>query len=131
MNNQTATIDWDAFWRCDTLLDVEQMLGRELECIETRDGFDRYSLADDEAMWICQDCGSIVIDPHDGCEICGFKVDDEWTIRRSVIARNGRRYAVTLNVPFPILVGQPQPAVGAFIQQNTGSRSAQVLSESS
>jgi hypothetical protein len=55
----------------ETLQDLEEA-GWTLDRIETRNGFDRYSIRFGLSFWSCTDCGSIKASPDDGCQACGY-----------------------------------------------------------
>lgn len=64
-----------AAWVADNLQDLEDA-GWEPEHLESKHGFDRYTLGCDISFWCCPDCGSIEADPDDGCEACGYGTVD-------------------------------------------------------
>jgi rubrerythrin len=59
----------------ETLQDLEDA-GWELEHLESRHSFDRYSIGCGITFWACPDCGSIEADPTEGCEACGYATAD-------------------------------------------------------
>ena len=64
-----------AVWIAETLQDLEDA-GWTPEHLESKRGFDRYSLGFDISFWACPDCGSIEADPDEGCEACGYATID-------------------------------------------------------
>jgi hypothetical protein len=68
-----------AVWIAETLQDLEDA-GWDLDHLEDRNTFSRYTLGHDCSFWACPDCGSVDADPIEGCEACGYRTaDDEVT----------------------------------------------------